>query len=98
MKELRVPLVTVISSLVKSDVESLAVKVNSIEESLVLLPSVTPLVVLVIEIVSIVESIINALLAPREPAAPGLAKVSVATFRAVSLILPEFKARDEVVS
>src|SRR5690606_28685070 len=36
------------------------------------------------------------LLAPREFAAPGVAKVKVALFPAASLIVPEFSARDVV--
>ena len=56
--------------------------------------SETPLVVLVIVIVGGVVSTTNALLAPREPAAPGLAKVRVASLDAASLIVPEFSAKE----
>ena len=41
-------------------------------------------------------SITSALVAPREPAAPGDARVSVALLPAASLIEPPFKARDDV--
>ena len=43
-----------------------------------------------------VVSIINALFAPKEPEAPGDAKVRVALFPAASFIVPPFRAKDEV--
>ena len=45
-----------------------------------------------------VVSIITALFAPSDPLAPGLAKVSVATFPATSLIVPLFKASELVAT
>ena len=46
--------------------------------------------------VEAVVSIINALLSPSELAAPGEASVSVASFKAASFMLPEFKAKELV--
>lgn len=43
-----------------------------------------------------VVSIVNALLAPRLVAAPGVTKVKMALFPGASLMVPEFSARDEV--
>ena len=40
-----------------------------------------------------VVSIVNALFAPKEPDAPGVAKVRFALFPAASLIVPLFKDR-----
>jgi hypothetical protein len=51
-----VPLFTEMSSTVKSALDSLVVNVKLIEESLVMLPSVTPFVVLVMVIVGAVLS------------------------------------------
>ena len=56
-----VPLLTVMSSAAKSEVVSLTVKAKAIVASLVVLPSVTPLVVLVIAIVGGVESLLASL-------------------------------------
>ena len=50
----------------------------------------------VIETVGAVVSMIIALLAPRDPAAPGLARVQVALFNAASLIVPPLRAREVV--
>ena len=41
-------------------------------------------------------SMLMLLLAPREPAAPGEARVKVAEFPAKSLIVPEFKVKESV--
>ena len=46
--------------------------------------------------VGTVVSTINALLSPKELVAPGLAKVSVASFNAASLIVPPFNAKELV--
>ena len=47
-------------------------------------------------IVGTLVSTINALLAPKELVAPGLAKVKVAAFNAASLIVPLFNAKELV--
>ena len=91
-----VPFVTLISSAVKLDVISLVVKVNAIVVSFVTLPSLTPLVLLVIAMVGTVVSTTIALLSPSEPLAPGLDKVKVALFNAASLTVPEFKVSEFV--
>ena len=49
-----------------------------------------------IEVVGLVVSITNCLLAERELVAPGATKVRVALLFAESLIVPLFKARAEV--
>ena len=49
-------------------------------------------------IVGTLVSTINALLAPKELVAPGLAKVKVAAFNAASLIVPLFNAKELVDS
>ena len=48
-------------------------------------------------IVGGVVSTMRALFAPSEPAAPGLTSVRVAAFVAVSLIVPPFSVRAEVL-
>ena len=48
--------------------------------------------------VGTVVSITNALLAPKELVAPGVAKVNVAALRAASLIVPLFKASELVAT
>ena len=49
-----------------------------------------------LETVGTTPSITNALLAPRDPEAPGDAKVKVALFPVASFIVPLFKARELV--
>ena len=49
-----------------------------------------------VEAVGAVVSMTNALLAPREPAAPGDTRVRVALFSAASLMVPALSARDVV--
>ena len=60
----------VISSTTKSVVDALVVKVKAIVASLVVDPSLTPVVVLVIAMVGDTVSITMSLLTAKEPAAP----------------------------
>ena len=83
---------------VKSVVDSLVVKVRFIVASLVVEPSLTPVVVLVIATVGDVVSITIALLTTKEPAAPIAGSVKVALFNAASFIVPEFSASEVVAT
>ena len=83
---------------VKPVVDSLVVKVNAIVESLVVEPSLTPLVVLAIIIPGVVVSITIALFTAKEPAAPIAGSVKVPAFNAASFIDPEFSASGVVAT
>src|SRR5260370_1256729 len=63
-------------------------------------PAVPPacFVVEILVAVGATPSMTRFLLAPSEPAVPGVARVSVALFVAASLIVPPFKASDVVVA
>ena len=66
--------------------------VESLDED----PSLTPLVVLVIAMVGDVVSITRVLFTAKEPAAPIVGSVRVASFKAVSFIVPELSASELV--
>ena len=88
-----VPFPTVISPTTKPVTDSLNVNVTGIGEVLVGLDAVE-----VIDTVGAVVSMIIALFAPREFAAPGEANVNVALFAAASRIVPPFSAREFVAT
>ena len=84
------------SAKIKSAIASLLAKVSDKVLSSAVKPSIPSLAVILI--VGTVPSTTMALLVPRDPLAPGLARVSVAAFTAASLIVPLFIAKELVVT
>ena len=84
------------SPMIKSVIASLLIKVSDKVLSFEVKPSTPSAAVMLI--VGTTLSITMALLAPRDPLAPGLTRVRDAAFPAVSLIVPPFKVKELVAT